>query len=369
MAHLTGNTLQEISLNTATDATDLLGTYEEVDTRGRVTAALRSLVSSLEQTSASLKGSQATIISDLIDAVRTLLAGWSDKLFTVVLENLAELDSAIGLLSTSLRSSLQSVLTVSHGAYKFEWVDGPLVRALKAGHWVLLDGANLCSPSVLDRLNALCESNGVLNLHERGVVHGEVETITPHPNFRLFMCVDTHFGELSRAMRNRGVEIALVNLPTAEDDKRITDFIRIPSSPHQTVANLHDVSRYAFLSRSGTVATHEEPILSQLPASTRLLQEDSNSSAMLDLLLSLQRSSAEAEVYAATYSVQPSQIFLSLRFIRSSPSALARWSHVLSSFEALPGSRALEIAMRFRAVHRLELALPNEILRSQVSFT
>ncbi|XP_033763562.1 midasin-like [Pecten maximus] len=37
---------------------------------------------------------------------------------------------------------------------------------------------------VLDRLNALLEPHGVLNINERGVIDGVIPTITPHPNFR-----------------------------------------------------------------------------------------------------------------------------------------------------------------------------------------
>ena len=40
------------------------------------------------------------------------------------------------------------------------------------------------SPSVLDRLNPLLEPGGVLNIDERGIVSGEVISVTPHPNFR-----------------------------------------------------------------------------------------------------------------------------------------------------------------------------------------
>ena len=41
------------------------------------------------------------------------------------------------------------------------------------------------SPSVLDRLNALVEPDGVLAVDERGAVGDEgVMTIVPHPNFR-----------------------------------------------------------------------------------------------------------------------------------------------------------------------------------------
>ncbi len=103
------------------------------------------------------------------------------------------------------------------------------------------------SPSVLDRLNALLEPGGSLTINERGIIDGTTPTITPHPNFRyyyflikhhillnsfksnvkgqfcethclcsilylfvffrLFLTMDPTHGEISRAMRNRGVEI------------------------------------------------------------------------------------------------------------------------------------------------------------------
>ncbi|CAB1340438.1 unnamed protein product, partial [Coregonus sp. 'balchen'] len=89
----------------------------------------------------------------------------------------------------------------------FEWLDGMLVQALQAGDWLLMDNVNFCSPSVLDRLNALLEPGGCLTINERGVIDGTTPSITPHPNFRLFLTMDPVHGQISRAMRNRGVEI------------------------------------------------------------------------------------------------------------------------------------------------------------------
>lgn len=40
------------------------------------------------------------------------------------------------------------------------------------------------SASVLDRLNALVEPNGVLTISERGAIDGTVPSIEPHKNFR-----------------------------------------------------------------------------------------------------------------------------------------------------------------------------------------
>lgn len=79
---------------------------------------------------------------------------------------------------------------------------------MKKGWWLLLDNANLCSPAVLDRLNGLLEPGGKLILGERGACEGEaLQVVKPHQDFRIFIAMDPTHGELSRAMRNRGVEV------------------------------------------------------------------------------------------------------------------------------------------------------------------
>lgn len=70
---------------------------------------------------------------------------------------------------------------------------------MQEGSWLLIENVNLCSPAVLDRLNALLEPNGVLTIGERGVnENGEMVEIKPHANFRLFLTMDAKNGEISR---------------------------------------------------------------------------------------------------------------------------------------------------------------------------
>lgn len=90
---------------------------------------------------------------------------------------------------------------------KFEWLDGVIVQALQKGDWLVLDNANLCNASVLDRLNSLLEPEGSLIINEHCGADGEPRIIKPHSEFRIFLTVDPRYGELSRAMRNRAVEI------------------------------------------------------------------------------------------------------------------------------------------------------------------
>ncbi|CAN7984011.1 unnamed protein product, partial [Ixodes pacificus] len=81
--------------------------------------------------------------------------------------------------------------------------DSVLVTSLIRGDWLLLENVNLCSASVLDRLNGLLEPDGVLPLTEQGVVGEALRVVRPHPDFRLIMTMDPRHGEISRAMRNR----------------------------------------------------------------------------------------------------------------------------------------------------------------------
>ncbi|SMQ48959.1 unnamed protein product [Zymoseptoria tritici ST99CH_3D7] len=107
-------------------------------------------------------------------------------------------------LITALRATAKTI-----DEARFEWIDGPLIEALQQGKWLILDNANLCSPSVLDRLNSLLEPNGTLVVNEHNGPDGTARIIRPHPNFRIFLTVDPRLGELSRAMRNRAVELHL----------------------------------------------------------------------------------------------------------------------------------------------------------------
>ncbi|KAI9443340.1 midasin [Lactarius indigo] len=213
VAELTGNALQELSVNHATDTSDILGSYEQVDSNFRALALVRRVLRLVETISRTFNGCRSHNLSNL-GQLRTAIAtpppieAFPNLLRATLsfLESLLIPDDLCIQERLDLQKELRAELSTSRTVGQFEWIDGPLVKALKEGHWLLLDNANLCSPSVLDRLNSLCEPSGVLTLNERGLVDGVTPVIVPHPNFRLVMCVDPRLGELSRAMRNRGTE-------------------------------------------------------------------------------------------------------------------------------------------------------------------
>jgi len=239
MAELGGNPLQEISINHATDTTDILGSYEQVDSNFRALALVRRVLLLSESVWRTSGGSKSHALLNLSRLRRGIIDSPPIEMLPDLLRT--ALDTLEGLLDLGdhgvqekidLQEALRAELTSTNTAGQFEWIDGPLVRALKEGHWLLLDNANLCSPSVLDRLNSLCEPSGVLTLNERGLVDGTTPVIDPHPNFRLIMCVDPQHGELSRAMRNRGIEISLSPPRNQEDMCRLQDFHFLPSTQY-----------------------------------------------------------------------------------------------------------------------------------------
>ncbi|XP_034555077.1 midasin [Notolabrus celidotus] len=233
LALLTGHRLRVMAMNSAMDTTELLGGFEQLDIMRPwqqvlesvdyivsmvIRRGLMSLDVGVQDTEFLLQtwglfcrwlkeeGLQRTggavnsealnkleVIILLLQKLNTKLKVFTDmsKLqmdFTLLKERLAQLEDGW-----------------TNGG--FEWLDGMLVQALQAGDWLLMDNVNFCSASVLDRLNALLEPGGSLTINERGVIDGKTPKITPHPNFRLFLTMDPVHGELSRAMRNRGVEV------------------------------------------------------------------------------------------------------------------------------------------------------------------
>lgn len=65
---------------------------------------------------------------------------------------------------------------------EFSWRDGPFLRALKNGDWILLDELNLASQSVLEGLNACLDHRGVVYIPELA------KNFNVKPSTRLFGC-------------------------------------------------------------------------------------------------------------------------------------------------------------------------------------
>lgn len=130
-------------------------------------------------------------------------------------ERLQELSNKLKALSLIV----ENTVTLNTGGH-FEWVDSKIVKSLKYGQFICLEHVNLCSSAVLDRLNSVFEPNGSLLISEKGVSidNNEPDVVTKHENFCAFLTLDPKNGEISRAMRNRCIEISVNKENYSSDD-------------------------------------------------------------------------------------------------------------------------------------------------------
>ncbi len=97
----------------------------------------------------------------------------------------------------------------------WKWEDGPVVKALNEGYWLILDELNLAESSVLERLNSILERNPSLLLSEYNdrLIGGDEFPI--HPSFRVFGTQNPeHYAgrnALSPAYRDRFHETHVAN--------------------------------------------------------------------------------------------------------------------------------------------------------------
>jgi midasin len=139
------------------------------------------------------------------------------------------------LFSTDVQEYTGSFAADQNGSLSFR--DGLLVQALRRGHWVILDELNLAPSEVLEALNRLLDDNRELYLAETN------ETVKPHPDFRLFATQNPSgaYGgrkPLSRAFRNRFVEVHMGDIPSEE---MITILEKRCGCPPSTATKLVDV--------------------------------------------------------------------------------------------------------------------------------
>ncbi|KAL1843801.1 hypothetical protein VTJ49DRAFT_7511 [Mycothermus thermophilus] len=225
VAALAGKPLVIFPLNADVDAMDLIGGFEQADPHRDVQNCLSRLRDALQlQILRALPSPVPDAAVDLLAALRSLNGEASQyEILLAMVEDLRSTQSMPEDLTTLLAEAsdiLRKPLALE--SPRFEWLDGVIVRAVQTGAWLVLDNANLCSASVLDRLNSLLERpNGVLSINEHSGPGGEPRIIKPHPDFRIFLTVDPRYGELSRAMRNRSVEIYLEPLPAGLDEVKI----------------------------------------------------------------------------------------------------------------------------------------------------
>lgn len=161
---------------------------------------------------------------------------------------------------TDLQEYLGSYVTDANGKLVFQ--EGVLVKAVRNGYWIVLDELNLAPSDVLEALNRLLDDNRELFVPELQ------ETIPAHPDFMLFATQNppTLYGGrkmLSRAFRNRFVEIHVDEIPEDELSTILNKRCKIPESYARKMVEvmkeleLHRQSSKAFAGKHGFITPRD----------------------------------------------------------------------------------------------------------------
>jgi midasin (ATPase involved in ribosome maturation) len=249
--------LVDIALTPSSDVSELIGSFEQIDAAevqsrllGSLTGIKNAAWLNLAHTTEGISllkeiSAKYHALLDHIESLRNSLnvpVVINENSSLEIVQAILKLSRDASKISKTFSQSIQRCIQNAEQDLKsfhvqktnkesngihFRWFDGALVEALENGYWIHLENVNLCSASVLDRLNPLLESGGELNLTECGIEddngpsRGSSRVVQPHPDFRIFLSMNPIFGEVSRAMRNRCIEVSLLpsnNIQTSNND-------------------------------------------------------------------------------------------------------------------------------------------------------
>ena len=184
LAQLTGNVLNELSLSTTTDISELLGCFEQYNAFRN----FRSVIAQVERyvseyCNLQLEFSKVAFMSERTDLITKWLAFLSTmnsssmaSSTSIHLENWESMMNSLSLLVEIIQqmkldvvqnelpfswsteelnktikviSKLQDDQQRRSRSVKFEWVAGLLIKAIENGEWIVLENANLCNPTVI----------------------------------------------------------------------------------------------------------------------------------------------------------------------------------------------------------------------------
>ncbi|KAL9034550.1 MAG: hypothetical protein Q9214_006997, partial [Letrouitia sp. 1 TL-2023] len=188
VARLRGKELHIVNAHQNMETGDLVGSQRPFRGRSSIERSLREKLIHLLNSNTDVKADNQMSTDLMLQKLDHLMAEKSNEVPIGISESIR-----------GLRSRLKTL---------FEWMDGGLVRCMKAGNFFLLDEISLADDSVLERLNSVLEPGRFLFLAEKGT-NDALVTAADGFQFLATMNPGGDYGkkELSPALRNRFTEI------------------------------------------------------------------------------------------------------------------------------------------------------------------
>jgi MoxR-like ATPase len=198
LAWLCSKRLLVVSVNMETEVSDLLGGFAP-QVNGLTPEWFEDFQAALTVSAGSFN---PEAIADLI-TIATSLEGDATDIDTTV-TNIATLLQKLCQLSPEWTDKLRNFAS-STNTLPFRFIEGPVILAMRRGHWLLLDNINAARPEILERINSLGEADASIHMMELGMEQ-QNSVVTPHKGFQCFATSTTKRGSayaLSEAFRNR----------------------------------------------------------------------------------------------------------------------------------------------------------------------
>lgn len=184
LANLTGNVLNELNLSSATDMSELLGSFEQDDALrnfhfvvAQVERFINEYYSLLVEASKSEFLSEKDLVTRWLAFLPSMKFDSLDSSASIYIENWDKIICSLSLLAEVIQQLKLNIekksLPISYSTMdldltvktilklkadhekrlisrKFEWVPGLLIKAIEQGEWIVLENANLCNPTVCE---------------------------------------------------------------------------------------------------------------------------------------------------------------------------------------------------------------------------
>eukprot|EP00347_Sterkiella_histriomuscorum_P024492 403330924 len=200
LSFVSGYALNRLLLNEKSDTSQLLGCFEQTSQN-----TLNKFIQDLNEQYGEMYK------QELLDLGYSIQGKKQKEVITIVKHFIQSNPD----IKANLEHNFTNLIKViQKGTSRFEWVDSILIKAIEKGEWVVFENANLCNPSILDRLNPLLEEgNQFLTINEQGLIEGDqIRCVTAHQNFRSIFVVShtttvDQGKDVSRALKNRCLQI------------------------------------------------------------------------------------------------------------------------------------------------------------------
>lgn len=229
LANLLGHKLIVVNMNQQSDTCDLLGGYKPVDLKYLLTpikTEFETLFSISFEISENTKF-LTHLSREFHNENWLLLFKLMLHVQSSAMKKVKTLDhvSKWKLLGERIRHLERKCKLNEKGCLGFSYIEGSLVKAMREGHWILLDEINLAESETLQCLSGVLDSSSDYPILLLDKADGMA--VTRHPEFRLFACMNpaTDIGkkELPLGIRNRFTEFYVEELEDKYDLQILID--------------------------------------------------------------------------------------------------------------------------------------------------